>query len=199
MDIVCAEAELMLSAYPAEILADLHRGGVRQTGNVPALPAEAERPRNTDADNPVCQIGRVPDSLDSQFLGRDLLRRLASEICRPKNRCPEGTDDAAADQISITHGKRLRFPVVDNRIGCIRTIGRRTGAQQVSRVNGIRRIDDVRELVTRKQRVLLAPPIIDFSDRYVFIGAGLDSELNLAARIDRYRQMVQRAQRHRGI
>src|SRR5439155_1590494 len=61
MDIVCAEAELMFSMYPTQILANLNTCRVRQAGNVPSLAAETERAGNTDADNPVRQIRRIHD------------------------------------------------------------------------------------------------------------------------------------------
>src|SRR2546427_10026601 len=189
----------MLSVYPTDVLTKLNACRVRQAGNVSALPAEAERARHIDPDNSVRQIRRVPDSFYSQFFGRDLLWRLAPEVGWPKQRCAEGTHDTAADQVGIPQSKGLRFPVVDNRVRCVRTVGRSGGAQQVSRINGIRRVDDVGELVAGKQRVVLASLVVDFSDGYIFVGAGLDSELNLAAWIGRYRQMFQRAQRHRRI
>src|SRR5438552_2408289 len=53
--------------------------------------------RDTDAYNPVHQIGRVPNSLYSQFLRRNLFGRLTPEVCRPKQRGAEGADDVAAD------------------------------------------------------------------------------------------------------
>src|SRR4051794_20116273 len=98
MDVIYAESELMFAAHPAEVFAELCGCRVRQARHVSSLPAEAERPGDTHADNPVGQIGWIPDSLDSQFLGRDLLRRLAPEICRPKQGRTKGTDDVAADE-----------------------------------------------------------------------------------------------------
>src|SRR5438132_14104460 len=96
MDIVCAEAELMFSMYPTQILANLNPCRVRQAGNVPSLAAETERAGNTDADNPVRQIRRIPDSLYTQLLGRDLPGRLSSEVCLPDTRYVDGNSVAVS-------------------------------------------------------------------------------------------------------
>jgi hypothetical protein len=47
--------------------------------------------------------------------------------------------------------------------------------------------------------MLLALLVVDLSYRYIFVGAGLDAELNQAAGIARRRQMFQRAQCHRRV
>src|ERR1041384_1728519 len=60
VDVVCAKSKLMLPAYPTQGLAKLRGCRVRQSRNVSPLPAEAEPTRDTDAYNPVRQIGRVP-------------------------------------------------------------------------------------------------------------------------------------------
>src|SRR6202049_1432113 len=101
MDIVDSKSNLMRSPHPTQILGSLISSGVRETGNVPALSAEAESARNANTQNSVFQFRRLINTLYADRLRRDLHRRRSPEVRRPNHRCTGRTHQGGADQIGV--------------------------------------------------------------------------------------------------
>src|ERR1019366_978751 len=131
MDIIHSESNLMRSFYPTDILGFLISGGVRGSGDVPSLSADAEPSRDAETQNLVRRGFCNARYSDGRRV--DLRRWLSPLVCRPEHCRTESTDHVGTDQIGVPQGKRLSLPIIDNGVCGVSAVRCRTAGQQVAR------------------------------------------------------------------